>query len=97
MRLVTRAELRSVTCAGSMVTGSARRPMTMASLGGAATAPEARATARITKVTIQALRVFIVCAPLGGILPQPACTRNPVRSLAPEGGEGKGEGECSSP
>src|SRR5215831_19426462 len=42
MRLVIRAELRSVTWAGSMVTGSARSPITMASLGGAAPAPEAK-------------------------------------------------------
>src|SRR5438034_459211 len=62
MRLVTRAELRSVTCAGSMVTGSARRPMTMASLGGAAAAPDTRAKARITSAIIQVRRIVIVCS-----------------------------------
>ena len=60
MRLVTRAELRSVIWGGSMVTGSARRPMTMASLGGAAPAPEARTTAvRIARDIIQARRIVM--------------------------------------
>src|SRR5215475_9902450 len=60
MRLVMRAEFRSVTWAGSMVTGSARSPMTMASLGGAAPAPDARATARITRDSVAIRRIVMV-------------------------------------
>src|SRR5215831_19091476 len=60
MRLVIRAELRSVTWAGSMVTGSARSPITMASLGGAAPAPEARATASITRDSVAIRRIVMV-------------------------------------
>src|SRR6266542_4177401 len=85
MRLVTRAELRSVTCAGSMVTGSARRPMTMASLGGAAPAPEANATARITSETVTIRRIIMGELLWPVILPQPACPRN--RSPLPPKGE----------
>src|SRR4030095_16375194 len=91
MRLVTRAELRSVTCAGSMVTGSARRPMTMASLGGAAAAPDTRAKARITSAIIQVRRV-VIGAPLAGSVPQPACARNPIPS-PPEGERAAGRAE----
>src|SRR2546422_11713722 len=45
MRLVTRAEFRSVICGGSIVTGSARSPMTIASFGGAAEAAVTRPSA----------------------------------------------------
>src|SRR6266542_2303866 len=76
MRLVTRAELRSVICGGSMVTGSARRPITMASLGGAAPAPEVRATARIARAIFQVRRIVMVCS-LAGSLPQADPQRNP--------------------
>src|SRR5438876_6724255 len=62
MRLVTRAELRSVICGGSMVTGSARRPITMASLGGAAPAPEVRATARIARAIFKVRRIVMGCS-----------------------------------
>src|SRR5215471_14966052 len=71
MRLVIRAEFRSVTWAGSMVTGSARSPITMASLGGAAPAPEARATARITRDSVAIRRIVMGGLLWPAILPQP--------------------------
>src|SRR3984893_8557728 len=45
MRLMTRVEFRSVIWGGSIVTGSARRPITIASFGGAATATDTSSTA----------------------------------------------------
>src|SRR5262245_32365081 len=72
MRFVMRAELRSVTWAGSMVTGSARSPMTMASLGGAAPAPDARATARITRDSVRNRRIV-----MGGSFGRSSCLKVP--------------------
>src|SRR5215467_12016125 len=46
-----------------MVTGSARSPITMASFGGAATAPEAKTTARITRDSVATRRIV-----MGGLL-----------------------------
>src|SRR5215467_9523701 len=90
MRLVIRAELRSVTWAGSMVTGSARSPITMASLGGAAPAPEAKETARITRDSVAIRRIVMGGLLWPAILPQPVRWRNDP--LAP----GRGEGRTSS-
>src|SRR5262249_54295108 len=63
IRLVTRAELRSVIWGGSMVTGSAGRPMTIASFGGAADAGrlgarDSRATATSTRRVSMAVLLF---------------------------------------
>src|SRR5262249_29661494 len=98
MRLVIRAEFRSVTCAGSMVTGSARSPITMASFGGAATAPEAKTTARVTRDSVATRRIVMDELLWPVILPQAPVWRNPAgaaawcdcfASLAPGGGEGR--------
>src|SRR5262245_20312104 len=80
MRFVIRAELRSVICGGSIVTGSARRPMTMASLGGAAVAPEARATARITRALTKARRIVMMVGSFGR---QCASSRSPAQCSGP--------------
>ena len=59
MRLMTRVELRSVIWGGSMVTGSASRPMTIASFGGAAVAVETATTASSTNPIPHARRLDI--------------------------------------
>src|SRR5215470_589130 len=86
-----------------MVTGSARSPITMASFGGAATAPEAKTTARITRDSVATRRIVMggsfgrssclkeLC---GAILA--ACTRGPrtlERSSADPLAPARGEGE----
>src|SRR5690242_3870711 len=57
MRLMTRVEFRSVIWGGSMVTGSARSPITIASFGGAATATETSSTATSANPIVHARRL----------------------------------------
>src|SRR5215470_2248139 len=61
-----------------MVTGSARSPITMASFGGAATAPEAKATARITRDSVATRRIVMGGLLWPVILPQASVWRNPA-------------------
>ncbi len=49
---MTRVELRSVICGGSIVTGSASNPITIASFGGAATATDPASTAMSSSTPI---------------------------------------------
>src|SRR5262244_2157040 len=61
-----------------MVTGSARSPITMASFGGAATAPEAKTTARITRDSVATRRIVMGGLLWPVILPQASVWRNPA-------------------
>ena len=88
---MTRVEFRSVIWGGSMVTGSARSPITIASLGGAATATDPASTAMSSRTAIPHARRLDMRAS-SGMVKCPASCPKAITLATARPGLGNGPG-----